>query len=48
MKRIEALRVVVDATSDLPVIATCAATSRELASIDDRDNHLYQIGRAHV
>lgn len=41
MKRIEALRVVVDATSDLPVIATCAATSRELASIDDRDNHLY-------
>ncbi|TLM80906.1 thiamine pyrophosphate-dependent enzyme [Pseudarthrobacter sp. NamE5] len=41
MKRIEALRAVVDATSDLPVIATCAATSRELASIEDRDNHLY-------
>lgn len=41
MKRIEALRAVVDATSDLPVIATCAATSRELASVDDRDNHLY-------
>ena len=41
MKRIEALRAVVDATPDLPVIATCAATSRELASVDDRDNHLY-------
>lgn len=41
MKRIDALRAVVDATSDLPVIATCAATSRELASIDDRNNHLY-------
>lgn len=41
MKRIEALQAVVDATSDLPVIATCAATSRELASIDDRNNHLY-------
>jgi sulfopyruvate decarboxylase subunit beta len=41
MKRIEALRVLVDAAPDLPVVATCAATSRELASVDDRDNHLY-------
>jgi sulfopyruvate decarboxylase subunit beta len=41
MRRIEALRTVVAKTAHLPVIATCAATSRELASIDDRDNHLY-------
>jgi thiamine pyrophosphate-dependent acetolactate synthase large subunit-like protein len=41
MKRIEALQTVLDATSDLPLIATCAATSRELASIEDRDNNLY-------
>jgi thiamine pyrophosphate-dependent acetolactate synthase large subunit-like protein len=41
MKRIEALQAVVDATPDLPVIATCAATSRELASIEDRENNLY-------
>ncbi|MGC0239454.1 thiamine pyrophosphate-dependent enzyme [Arthrobacter sp. SD76] len=41
MKRIEALRVVVDATPDIPVVATCAATSRELASVEDRDSHLY-------
>ena len=41
MKRIEALRTIVAATPDLPVVATCAATSRELASVEDRDNHLY-------
>ena len=41
MKRIEALRVIVDRTPDLPVTATCAATSRELAAVSDRDNHLY-------
>lgn len=41
MKRIEALRTLVEATADVPVVATCAATSRELASVDDRDNHLY-------
>ena len=41
MKRIEALKAIVDTTTDVPVIATCAATSRELASIADRDNHLY-------
>ena len=41
MKRIEALRTIVDATPDLPVVATCAATSREMASVEDRDNNLY-------
>lgn len=41
MKRIEALRTVVDVTAELPVVATCAATSRELAAVDDRPNHLY-------
>ncbi|WP_219505915.1 thiamine pyrophosphate-dependent enzyme [Nonomuraea ceibae] len=41
MKRIEALGVLADLTSSHPVIATCAATSRELASVKDSDNHLY-------
>lgn len=41
MKRIEALRVITERTPDLPVTATCAATSRELAAVADRDNHLY-------
>ena len=41
MKRIEALRAIVEATPDTPVVATCAATSRELASVEDRDSHLY-------
>lgn len=41
MKRIDALRRIVAKTPDVPVVATCAATSRELASIDDRANHLY-------
>lgn len=41
MRRIEALRHLVELTADLPVVVTCAATSRELASIDDRHNYLY-------
>lgn len=41
MKRIDALGVVTELGSDLPVVATCAATSRELAAVADRDNHLY-------
>lgn len=41
MRRIDALRVVVAATERVPVVATCAATSRELAAVADRDNHLY-------
>jgi thiamine pyrophosphate-dependent acetolactate synthase large subunit-like protein len=41
MKRIEALGVLADLTSRHPVVVTCAATSRELASVRDGDNHLY-------
>ncbi len=41
MKRIDALRTLVARTSHVPVVATCAATSRELAAVEDRDNHLY-------
>jgi sulfopyruvate decarboxylase subunit beta len=41
MKRIEALRHINELTQDLPLVATCAATSRELASVDNRDNHFY-------
>ncbi|MEV0388123.1 thiamine pyrophosphate-dependent enzyme [Nonomuraea sp. NPDC050643] len=41
MRRIEALGVLADLTSRHPVVATCAATSRELASVKDGDNHLY-------
>lgn len=39
MKRIEALRVINELTPELPVVLTCAATSREMASVEDRDNH---------
>jgi sulfopyruvate decarboxylase subunit beta len=41
MRRLEALAHLVELTTDLPVVVTCAATSRELASIEDRENHLY-------
>ncbi|MFE3138092.1 thiamine pyrophosphate-dependent enzyme [Streptomyces scopuliridis] len=41
MKRIEALQALADLTIQHPVIVTCAATSRELASVKDSDNHLY-------
>ncbi|GGO82344.1 thiamine pyrophosphate-dependent enzyme [Nonomuraea cavernae] len=41
MRRIDALQVLVEGTADLPVVVTCAATSRELAAIADRPNHLY-------
>lgn len=41
MKRIEALTALADLTSRHPVVVTCAATSRELASVRDSDNHLY-------
>ncbi|MGO1410495.1 MAG: thiamine pyrophosphate-dependent enzyme [Microbacterium sp.] len=41
MRRLEALRHLVELTDDLPVVVTCAATSRELASIEDRDSYLY-------
>jgi sulfopyruvate decarboxylase subunit beta len=41
MKRIEALRKTVELTENVPVVATCAATSRELAAVADRPNHFY-------
>jgi sulfopyruvate decarboxylase subunit beta len=41
VKRTAALRIAANAASDLPVVVTCAATSRELAAIADRPNHLY-------
>lgn len=41
MKRIDALRAAADVAREVPVIATCAATSRELAAIADAPNHLY-------
>lgn len=41
MKRIDALGVITELGADLPVVATCAATSRELAAVADRPNHFY-------
>lgn len=41
MKRMDALRVISDLTPDLPLVVTLAATSRELAALADRPNHLY-------
>ncbi|PXX59184.1 sulfopyruvate decarboxylase subunit beta [Nocardia tenerifensis] len=41
MKRIDALRIVAAHTRDLPVVVTCAASSRELAAVADGPNHLY-------
>lgn len=41
MQRIEALTALAELTSRHPVVVTCAATSRELASVKDSDNHLY-------
>ena len=41
MKRIDALRVLAELTADLPLVVTLAATSRELAAVADRPNHLY-------
>lgn len=41
MKRIDALRVLVDETVDEPIVVTCAATTRELAAFRDRPSHLY-------
>ncbi|WP_119696567.1 thiamine pyrophosphate-dependent enzyme [Microbacterium halotolerans] len=41
MKRLEALEVLARLTEQHPVVVTCAATSRELASVKDGDNHFY-------
>ena len=41
VRRIEALRHINELTASLPLIVTCAATSRELASVENRRNHFY-------
>lgn len=41
MRRIEALQHINELTADLPLVVTCAATSRELASVENRENHFY-------
>jgi len=41
MKRIQALRAIDTAYADRPLVVTCGATARELASVGKRDNHLY-------
>lgn len=41
MKRTDALRAIDEAYADRPLVVTCGATSRELAHIGTRDNHLY-------
>jgi sulfopyruvate decarboxylase subunit beta len=40
MKRIEALRVIDDVFSSDPLVITCGATARELASFSRRETHL--------
>jgi sulfopyruvate decarboxylase subunit beta len=41
MPRIEALRIISREFPNEPIVFTCAATSREMASVDRRPNHLY-------
>lgn len=41
MKRIEALRALAPRLADNPVVVTCAATSRELAHVQNTDNQFY-------
>jgi len=41
VKRIEALQIIAEHTGELPVVVTCAASSRELAAVADGPNHLY-------
>ncbi|GAA5146566.1 sulfopyruvate decarboxylase subunit beta [Microbacterium pseudoresistens] len=41
MRRIDALEVLAPRLRNNPVVVTCAATSRELAHVQDSDNHLY-------
>ena len=41
MKRLEALLVIDEVFSDDPLVVTCGATSRELASVRRANNHLY-------
>ena len=41
--RIDALRLISQQYPDDPVVFTCGATSREMAAVDRRDNHLYVV-----
>lgn len=41
MNRIEAMKCILNAFPDQPIIANCGATSRELAAIERSDRHLY-------
>lgn len=40
MKRLDALRVIDDVYADSPLVVTCGASARELASLGSRDSHL--------
>jgi sulfopyruvate decarboxylase subunit beta len=41
MKRLEALRVIDEVYAEHPLVMTCGASARELASLGRRDSHLY-------
>jgi sulfopyruvate decarboxylase subunit beta len=41
MKRLDALQVIDEVWADDPLVMTCGAASRELASLGRRDSHLY-------
>jgi len=41
MNRIDAMKCILNAFPDQPIIANCGATSRELAAIERSDRHLY-------
>lgn len=41
MKRLDALQVIDEVYADDPLVMTCGAASRELASLGRRDSHLY-------
>ena len=41
--RMDALRVIANEFAAEPVVYTCGSTSREMAALDRRDNHLYVV-----
>ncbi len=41
LKRIDVLKVISEEFAELPVLASCGATARELVGTGQRDNHLY-------
>ena len=43
MDRIQALKLVAQEFPEEPVVFTCGATSREMAAVDRRENHLYVV-----